>query len=83
MKSVGKRILVDPTPVEKITKSGIILTPKIEDKPSSGTVVSVGDEVKEIQRGDVVHFNKHVGIEVIIDEVKYLSIKEDESYVIE
>lgn len=83
MKSIGKRILIDPSPIETKTKSGIILTPKVEDKPSSGKVISIGNEVKEIQRGDIVHFNKHVGIEVVLDEVKYLSIREEEAYVIE
>jgi len=83
MKAIGKRILIDPTPIEKVTKSGIILQPKVEDKPSKGKVVSVGAEVKEIKRGDIVHFNKHVSIEDVLDEVKYLSIREEEAYIIE
>lgn len=83
MKSIGKRILIDPTPIETTTKSGIILQPKAEDKPSKGKVVSVGGEVKEIKEGDIVHFNKHVGIEVILNEIKYLTVREDEVYTVE
>lgn len=83
MKSIGKRILIDPTPIETKTKSGIILQPKAEDKPSKGKVISVGAEVKEIKKDDIVHFNKHVGIEVILDEVKYLTIREEEAYIVE
>jgi co-chaperonin GroES (HSP10) len=83
MKSIGKRILIDPTPIEKVTKSGIILQPKSEDKPSNGKVILVGNEVKEITIGDIVHFNKHVGIEIVLNEVKYLSVKEDEVYIVE
>ena len=83
MKAIGKRILVDPKPIEKVTKSGIILTPKVEDKPSIGKVISVGKEVKEIAINDIVHFNKHVGIQIEIDDVKYLSVREDEVYIVE
>ena len=83
MKAIGKRILIDPKPIEKVTKSGIILTPKVEDKPSIGKVISIGGEVKEIKEGNIVHFNKHVGIEIIIDDVKYLSVREDEVYIVE
>ena len=83
MKSIGKRILIDPTPIETTTKSGIILQPKVEDKPSKGKVVSIGKEVKEIKIEDIVHFNKHVGIEIVLDEVKYLSVREEEVYIVE
>lgn len=81
MKAIGKRILIDPTPIEKTTKSGIILVPKTEDKPSVGKVLSIGDEVKEIKIGDIVHFNKNVGIELLVDETKYLTIREEEVYI--
>lgn len=83
MKAIGKRILIDPTPIETTTKSGIILQPKAEDKPSKGKVVSIGNEVKEIKKDDIVHFNKHVGIEVVLNEIKYLTIREEEAYIVE
>lgn len=83
MKAIGKRILIDPKPIDKITKTGIIIPAKSEDKPSIGKVISIGNEVREIKEGDIVHFNKHVGIEVTVNDIKYLSIKEDEVYIVE
>lgn len=83
MKAVKNRILIDPTPIEKVTKSGIILTPKVEEKPGCGTVVSIGKEVKEVKIGDTVHFNKHVGVELVLNEKKYLTIREEEAYIVE
>ena len=83
MKSIGKRILIDPTSIETTTKSGIILQTKVEDKPSKGKVVSIGEEVKEIKVKDIVHFNKYVGIEIELNEDKYLTIKEEEVYIVE
>jgi len=85
MKSIGKRILIDPTPIETTTKSGIIIPDSSikGDKPSKGKVVSIGNEVKEIKIKDIVHFNKHVGIEIVLDEVKYLSVREEEVYIVE
>jgi len=83
MKAIKNRILIDPKPVEQVTKSGIILTTKTDEKPGQGKVVSVGKEVKEVKIGDTVHFNKHVGIELVLDEKKYLTIREEEAYIVE
>lgn len=83
MKAVKNRILIDPTPVETVTKSGIILTPKPDEKSTYGTVVSIGKEVKEVKIGDVVHFNKYVGVELTLNEKKYLTIREEEAYIVE
>ena len=85
MKSIGKRILIDPKPMENKTKSGIIIpdSPIKGDKPSKGKVISIGKEVKEIKIEDIVHFNKYVGIEIELNEVKYLTIKEEEVYIVE
>ena len=82
MKAVGKKILLDPTPIELKTKSGIILQPKIEEKPNKGTVVSVGSEVSEVKDGDVVFFNKYTPAEIEEDGKKYFILKEEDIYTI-
>lgn len=81
MKATGKRILIDPTPIEKVTKAGIIIPVKAEEKSSSGKVISIGGEVKEVKVGDIVHFNKNVAIDLTLNETKYLTIREEEVYV--
>ena len=83
MKAIGKRVLIDPTPPETVTKSGIILHHKTEDKPTFGKVVSIGGEVKEVKVGDTAHFNKHVAIEVIDGEKKYIVLREEEIYTVD
>lgn len=83
MKAYGNRILIDPTPVETKTKAGIILQPKEEEKPSKGSVASVGELVKGIKKGDLIHFNKYTPIEVKDGEKKYLVIKDEDVYVVE
>ena len=83
MKAIGKRILIDPKPIEKVTKGGIILQSKVEEKPSVGKVLSVGGDVKEIKIGDIIHFNKHVAVEIVVDDIKYLTVKEEEAYTVE
>lgn len=83
MKAYGKRILIDPTPIEKLTPSGIILQPKEEDKPSKGLVLAVGKEVIGIYIKDIVHFNKYTPIEITKDAKKYLVIKDEDVYTIE
>lgn len=83
MKAIGYRVLVDPTPPETVTKAGIILQPKVEEKPTSGKVVSVGGEVKEVKVGDTAHFNKHVAIEVMDGEKKYVVLREEEIYTVD
>lgn len=83
--AVGIRILVDPTPVDKVTKGGIILPAmtKEEEKPSHGTVVSVGSDVKANLQGKNVHFNKYTAIELKDGEKKYFVLKEEDIYVVE
>lgn len=83
MKAYGNRILIDPTPIETTTKSGIILQPKEEEKPSKGTVYSVGSDVKLIKKGNIVHFNKYTPVEVKDGDKKYLVIKDEDIYVVE
>ena len=83
MKAYGKRILIDPTPNEKVTKAGIILQPKEEEKPSKGLVVSVGKDVIGIKVKDNVHFNKYTTVEVLDGEKKYLVIKDEDVYTID
>lgn len=83
MKAYGKRILVDPKPNEKITKSGIILQPKEEEKPNKGLVVSVGKDVIGVNVNDIIHFNKYTTIEILDGNKKYLVIKDEDVYTID
>lgn len=84
-KAVGIRILVDPKPVDKVTKAGIILPGmnKDEEKPTNGVVLSVGADVKTVKNGDKVHFNKYTAVELKEGDSKFYVLKEEDIYVVE
>lgn len=55
------------------TQSGIIATviPEVlNDRPTSGEVVLIGDKVKNIEIGDTVYFSKVTGMDIHTNEFK-------------
>lgn len=81
IKLLGTRILIKPIDVEEITPSGIILTTIKKEKFLKGIVISVGtgtlDEEIEVSVGDNIVYEKNINIEeYIIDEIKYLIMKQ-------
>lgn len=88
MKAIGKRVLIDATPLEEKTAGGIYIPVQVlekqGDKPSKGTVLSVGDEVTTVKVGDYIHFNMYTPVKIKAKDGKeYLVIKEEEIYTIE
>ena len=52
IKPLGKRVLIEQTKQEEVTKSGIVLPGTAsKEKPIIGEVIAVGTEVKEIKKG--------------------------------
>lgn len=79
------RVLILPTDAAKKTKGGIFLPDNAREKPSEGTVVSVGPGKRgddgerrkvAVQPGDVVVYSKYAGTEIVVDEVKHVVIRE-------
>jgi chaperonin GroES len=58
MQPIHEKILVRPFPPETETKSGIIIPPSVQERPSKATVIAVGGGVKDrpmvLQVGDTV-----------------------------
>ena len=60
IKPLGKRVLIEQTKQEEVTKSGIVLPGTAsKEKPIIGEVIAVGTEVKEIKKGMNVIFEKY------------------------
>ena len=67
LKPIGGNIVIDPTPIEKKTKSGIIIPATTEEKPNRGTVIAIGNgrelggKIYPMQTkvGDTVIFGEH------------------------
>jgi len=78
------RIIVEPAPAETRTASGIIIPDTAKEKPQKGTVVSVGNDVKDetpvVKEGDIVLYGKYSGTELKLDGKDYLIMKENEVF---
>jgi len=87
IRPLGDRVVVKPTPIEEVTKSGIVLPDTAKEKPQQGEVVSVGSGrlldngqrvAIDLKAGDKVLFSKYAGNDIKIDEVEYLILRESD-----
>jgi co-chaperonin GroES (HSP10) len=51
-----------------------------EDRPEIGLVVSVGENVEEIDKGNVVFFGKYSTVQMTHDDTTYIILREDDVY---
>ena len=81
------RVVIQPTPREEMTKSGIVLPDTAKEKPQEGKVIAAGpgrltDEGKrepmDVKEGDTVLYAKYAGTEFKIegDELLIVSQKD-------
>ena len=84
IKILGTRLLISPIEETK-TSGGLIIPDTAENKPSKGTVLESGpgeylqsgDFIKNsVQKGDTVLFVKISGVEVKLNNEKYLIVEE-------
>ncbi|WP_299203682.1 co-chaperone GroES [Brumimicrobium sp.] len=84
LKPLADRVLIEPTPAEEKTASGIIIPDAAKEKPLRGTVVAVGngkkDEPMTVKEGDTVLFGQYSGTEIKIEGKTYLIMKEADVY---
>lgn len=81
------RVLVELIETENVSAGGIFIPDTIKDKPSKGRIVKTGPG-KLLQDGSVrklrldvggtVLFGKYAGMEVKLDDKKYLLLREEE-----
>ena len=78
IKPLWKRILINQTQQEEVTKSGIVLPGTAsKEKPIIGEVLAVGRKIEEVKVGDKVIFEKYSGTEVKDGEETYLILEKD------
>jgi chaperonin GroES len=91
IKPLGDRVLVEPTPREEKTASGIVLPDTAKEKPQEGKVVAVGNGALnkdgqrmplEVKVGDRVLFSKYAGTEIKYEGKEYLIMKESDIHAI-
>lgn len=86
IRPLGDRVALKQFEAEEKTKSGIILTNNMKEKPSIFEVVEVGDGVTPdgtenkmiLKVGDKVVCNKYSGLTVKLDEVEYTIVRQGE-----
>jgi len=86
VKPLADRVLVEPTPAENKTASGIIIPDTAKEKPMRGTVVAAGpgkpEEPVTVKVGDVVLYGKYAGTELTVDGKDYLIMRESDIFAI-
>jgi len=70
------RVLIEVDPMDKITKSGIIIPENANHEPTTGTVILVGKDCEEIKSNDRVLFGKSAGLYLEFRGKSYLCVRE-------
>ncbi len=85
LRPLGDRVVIEPTPREEMTKSGIVLPDTVKEKPQEGKVIAVGPgkilddgkrEAIDVKKGDKVLYAKYAGTEFKIDDDEYLIVSQ-------
>jgi chaperonin GroES len=87
LKPLADRVVVEPAEQEEMTVSGIYVPETAKEKPQKGKVIAVGPGRKDddgkripmdVAMGDRVLYAKYAGIEVKLEDKKYLILKESD-----
>jgi chaperonin GroES len=80
IKPLADRVLVKPLQAEKTTASGLIIPDSAKEKQQKGTVIAIGNGLKDepmtVKVGDTVLFGKYSGTELVVDSTEYLIMRE-------
>jgi chaperonin GroES len=85
LRPLGDRVVIQPTPREDMTKSGIVLPDTAKEKPQEGKVIAAGPgrilddgkrEAMDIKKGDKVLYAKYAGTEFKIDGEELLIVSQ-------
>lgn len=82
IKPLADRVLIEPTPAEEVTMSGIIIPDSAKEKPLKGKVLAVGggtkDEPMVLKENDNVLYGKYAGTEIEFEGAKYLMMRQSD-----
>jgi chaperonin GroES len=85
LKPLGDRVVIQPSPLEEVTKSGILLPDTAKEKPQEGTIIAAGPgkiledgkrEAMDVKEGDRVLYSKYAGTEFKVDGDEYLIVSQ-------
>ena len=87
LQPLGDRVVIEREESESRTAGGIVLPDSAKDKPSRGTVISVGDGKMsesgkrtklQVKVGDRVLFSAYAGDSIKVGEQELLLMREDD-----
>ncbi len=87
LQPLGDRLVVQREESEEKTAGGILLPDSAKDRPTRGTIISVGDgrmlesgsrSVLQVKAGDRVLFTSYAGEQIEVDGEEYLLMSESE-----
>ena len=85
LKPLGDRLVVQPTPREEMTKSGIVLPDTAKERPQEGTIMAAGPgrilddgsrEAMDVAVGQKILFQKYAGTEFKLDDEELLILSQ-------
>ena len=85
LRPLGDRVVIQPTPREDMTKSGIVLPDTAKEKPQEGTILAVGPgrilddgtrEKMDVKKGDRVLYSKYAGTEFKVESDELLIVSQ-------
>ena len=85
LRPLGDRVVIQPTPREEMTKSGIVLPDTAKEKPQEGKILAAGpgrltDEGKrepmDVKEGQTVLYAKYAGTEFKVDGEELLIVSQ-------
>lgn len=82
IRPLADRVVVEPSPAETQTASGIIIPDTAKEKPQQGVIVAAGngkpDEPMTVKVGDKVLYGKYSGTELKWEGKDYLIMRESD-----
>ena len=86
IKPLADRVIIEVSPAEEKTASGIIIPDTAKEKPQKGKVVAVGngkkDEPLTVKVGDTVLYGKYAGTEISVDGREFLIMRESDIFAV-
>jgi chaperonin GroES len=85
LRPLGDRVVIEPTPREEMTRSGILIPDTVKEKPQEGSILAVGPgrilddgtrEQIDVKKGDKVLYAKYAGTEFKIDGEELLIVSQ-------
>ena len=85
LRPLGDRVVIQPTPREEMTKSGIVLPDTAKEKPQEGKILAAGPgritddgtrEPMDVKEGDKVLYAKYAGTEFKADGEELLIVSQ-------